>query len=88
MTGKPASGSKRNKVLTEKFFQFIDHHPPVRVSRHLRNILLDYISHQVETGLPLDFHVYLWELYDLFELLDMAADEQSKTIHKNNALQK
>jgi hypothetical protein len=65
-----------SKKLTEKFHEFITLHSPVQVSRHLRNLLLDYISNQVKTGLPPEFHIYLWELYDLFDLLDCVADEQ------------
>lgn len=59
-----------------KFLEFIDNHSPKLVSRHLRAILLDYIAHQLKTGLPEDFHEWLWELYDLLDLLDLAADQQ------------
>ena len=45
------------------------------VSRHLRCIVLDYIHSQLDTGLPVDFDIYLQELYDLFALLDTADDE-------------
>ena len=63
-----------NKKLTEEFYRFINSHSPKEVSRHLRLILLDYMSAQVRTGFPLDFNEYLWELSDLFDLLDSAAD--------------
>lgn len=69
---------KSSKELTGKFYQFIENHSPVQVSRHLRGILLDYIGHQLNTGLPPDFNIYIWELYDLFELLDYAADEKER----------
>lgn len=65
---------KPSKKLTEEFYQFINSHSPKEVSRHLRLILLDYMSVQVRTGFPLDFNEYLWELSDLFDLLDSAAD--------------
>jgi hypothetical protein len=42
------------------------------------NIFLDYVSNQLRTGLPPDFHIYIWELYDLFALLDIASDELEK----------
>ena len=66
---------KVSKHLTAKFREFVTEHSPSTVSRHLRNVLLDYIAHQQDTGLPTDFHIYIWEFYDLFELLDCATDE-------------
>ena len=69
---------KRNARLTSKFHEFIEQHSPLQVGRHLRNIFLDYVSNQLRTGLPPDFHVYVWELYDLFDLLDAASDELGK----------
>jgi hypothetical protein len=69
-----------SKHLNDKFKEFISNHYPEQVSRHLRCILLDYIGHQIKTGLPLDFNVYIWELYDLFDLLDLAADEMKNRI--------
>jgi hypothetical protein len=77
-----APKKKRSSRLTAKFHEFITLHSPVQVSRHLRCIVLDYISYQVNTGLPPDFNVYAWELYDLFDLLDCAADEEEKNIKK------
>ena len=61
--------------LTEKFCEFITQHPPSLFSRHLRSLLLDYIIQKQKTGFPVDFNVHLWELSDLFILLDCAADE-------------
>jgi hypothetical protein len=75
MSSTPLTGKRHPKFLMDKFKEFITIHSPEQVSRHLRCILLDYMSHQLKTGLPADFHVYLWELYDLFNLLDQAADE-------------
>lgn len=70
---EPAS-LKPNKKLTEEFYRFINSHSPKEVNRHLRLILLDYMGSQVRIGFPLDFNTYLWELSDLFDLLDRAAD--------------
>jgi hypothetical protein len=66
---------KLSRNLSEKFREFIIQHPPTQFSRHLRGLLLDYMINQQRQGFPLDFHIYLWELADLFELLDCAADE-------------
>ena len=64
-----------SRHLTEKFREFITRHSPGLVSRHLRSMLMDYIIAQQKTGLPSDFETRLWELSDLFDLLDCAADE-------------
>jgi hypothetical protein len=55
-----------------KFSEFVSNHSPAQVSRHLRSVLLGYIEGQLDTGLPADFHIYLWEFNDLFDLLDRA----------------
>ncbi|MGC4035229.1 MAG: hypothetical protein QM764_04645 [Chitinophagaceae bacterium] len=77
---------KPNKKLTDGFYEFINSHSPKEVSRHLRCILLDYMSWQIKTGFPLDFNKYLWELADLFDLLDSAADyvDKKDTTLKNS----
>jgi hypothetical protein len=64
-----------SKQLTDKFKEFITNHSPVLVSRHLRCLFLDYLQEQSKKDLPIDFDMYVWELYDLFDLLDLAADE-------------
>jgi hypothetical protein len=69
---------KRSAQLNSKFYEFLEQHSPLQVGRHLRNIFLDYVSNQLRTGLPPDFHIYIWELYDLFALLDIASDELEK----------
>jgi len=66
---------KLGRNLSENFREFITQHPPSGFSRRLRNLLMDYMIHQQKTGFPPDFNIHLWELSDLFELLDCAADE-------------
>ncbi len=66
---------KLSKNLSEKFKEFITEHRPSLFSRRLRYLLLDYMIHQEKIGFPLDFGTCLWELSDLFDLLDCAADE-------------
>jgi hypothetical protein len=72
------------RKLTEKFREFITNHPPSKFSRHLRCLFFDYLQEQSKKDLPLDFDIYVWELYDLFDLLDCAIDEweNSKEKHK------
>jgi uncharacterized protein (UPF0276 family) len=66
---------KLSRNLAEKFREFITQHPPSIFSRHLRCLLLEYMIHQQRIGFPLNFDTQLWELSDLFDLLDCAADE-------------
>jgi len=61
--------------LSEKFCDFITQHSPSQFSRHLRSLLLDYMIQKQKTGFPVDFNIHLWELSDLFVLLDCATDE-------------
>ena len=66
-----------SKDLNNKFNEFITNHSPIQVSRHLRDLLLGYIAKQINAeGLPVDFHIYIWELSGLFDLLDYAADNE------------
>jgi len=75
---KRRAKKKAQKKLASRFHQFLETHPPQQVSRHLRCIMLDYIGSQALNGLPVDFDIYAWELYDLFNLLDAAEDAQPK----------
>ena len=52
---------------------FIDSTPPIRLSKHLRRILLDYIAREKDC-LPIDFDIYLIDLFSLFEFLDAILD--------------
>lgn len=65
---------KAEKRIALLFLKFLEAHPPRKVSRHLRCIVLDYLGAQATNGLPIDFDISAWELYDLFNLLDEAAD--------------
>jgi hypothetical protein len=66
--------------LNKEFQNFISNHNPKQVSRHLRIILLEYIEAQLDTGLPVDFRATLWEMNDLFSLLDEAEDMQARGV--------
>lgn len=82
MSNEPKKKLSRN--LSEKFQQFITEHPPSLFSRRLRFLLLDYMIKQQKVGFSLDFDVCLWELSDLFDLLDCATDEWENQDKKGN----
>jgi hypothetical protein len=61
--------------LNKELVKFFAVHPPRRVSRNLRRVLLDYLRDQLETGAPLFVDELLWDMYDLFDVLDIATTE-------------
>ena len=69
-----------NEILIRQFLDFINNHPPSRVARHLRTILLEYIAQELDTGLPIDFDDTLREMFALFDLLDAASEMGSTKI--------
>lgn len=73
----PAQTRHASKKLLDCFQEFINTHPPASVNRHVRCLLLDYVRSRLDTGFPIDFDIYLEEFYDLFELLDRAAEESN-----------
>lgn len=62
-------------ALHSELASFFSTHPPRRVSRNLRRVLLDFLQDQLKTGVPVYLDQLLWDLYYLFELLDVAAVE-------------
>jgi len=70
---------KLSRNLSDKFHEFIIQHPPSQFSRRLRGLLLSYMIHQQKIGFPVDFNIQLWELSDLFVLLDYAEDEWERS---------
>jgi len=64
-----------SKKLSGKFRDFITNHPPTRISRHFRAVLLGYIREQSRQDLPIDFDLQIWLWEDFFDLLDCAVDE-------------
>jgi hypothetical protein len=61
--------------LNKELIRFFVVHPARRVSRNLRRVLLDYLRDQLETGVPLFIDELLWDMYDLFDVLDVATTE-------------
>jgi hypothetical protein len=60
--------------LKAKITQFFEQYPAPQVSQHLRTVFIGYLHGQLETGYPPDFHLYLWEIEGLFDILDCASD--------------
>jgi HEPN domain-containing protein len=66
------------KIITPRFsdeiVKFFSDHPPKRLSRNLRRMLLDHLMDQLDLG-PVYLDKLLWDMYYLFELLDVATIE-------------
>lgn len=79
----PASKSTTKKLshtLTEELCTYFATHHAARLSRNLRCMLLDYLAYELRTGVPLYIDELLWQLHDLFELLDVV-EEETKDWH-------
>lgn len=61
--------------LIEKIAYFFEEHPATELSQNLRRILLDYLRIELRSAVPLFAEELLSSIYDLFELLDLAAEE-------------
>jgi hypothetical protein len=64
--------------LIEKLTYFFEEHSPQELNTNLRRILLDYLRIELRSAVPLFTEELLSSLYDLFELLDLAAEETDK----------
>lgn len=73
--------------LIEKITYFFEDHSASEFSVNLRRILLDYLRIELRSAVPLFTEELLSSLYDLFEVLDLAAAETcqrhglSSTVH-------
>ena len=68
--------------LNHSFQDFISNHNPKEVNRHLRDMFMEYVNSLHESGLPLDLRHIIWEMNDLFALLDDAEDMQARKLMK------
>jgi hypothetical protein len=62
-------------VLEKELISFFSEHPPKRLDRNLRRVLLDFLRRELKSGSPFYLQDLLWDTYYLFELLDLAAWE-------------
>lgn len=74
--------TKTNEILLEATLQFLTDYAPIRLSRNLRKLLLDYVS-QNRNYLPLDFDLLLNDFIILFDFLDVLEDQ-----YRNNNIKK
>jgi hypothetical protein len=75
---------QRSKELTDRFYNFLDNNPPQLFSRHLRLIFFGYLSFEMNSGITRDLKDHLWEISDLFDLLDCAEETQTKQFLSNS----
>jgi hypothetical protein len=61
--------------LIKKLTYFFEDHSPSELNINLRRILLDYLRIELRSAVPLFTEELLSSFYDLFELLDLAAEE-------------
>lgn len=64
--------------LIEKLTYFFEDHSAQELNINLRRILLDYLRIELRSAVPLFTEELLSSLYDLFELLDLAAEETAQ----------
>jgi hypothetical protein len=66
---------KLSPTLKYQLRRFCETHYPGRVSSNLRRMLLDYLDNELQVGIPCYLEELLFQLNDLFDLLDTAAQE-------------
>lgn len=59
----------------EELRRFLETHDPANLSRNLRTMLLEYLATELKVGIPLYLDELLWQLQDLFDVLDLAQEE-------------
>lgn len=69
------TNKKLSSELVAELIQYFSTHNAAKLSRNLRCMLLDYLAYELRVGVPLYTDELLWQLNDLFELLDVAAKE-------------
>ena len=66
-------------VIPEAFLNFVQYHSPKRLSKNLRNMLLEYLSQDASIESP-DLKDLLFDLQGLFLFLDAAEEHDTKSI--------
>lgn len=72
--------------LIEKLTYFFEDHSAQELNTNLQRTLLDYLRIELRSAVPLFTEELLSSLYDLFELLDLAARETGKWHEKKKRL--
>ena len=69
---------KLPETLQHELLRFFQTHPPDVFSQRLRCLLLEYLSYELRTSIPLYLPEFLYSLYDLFNVLDTASEDFSQ----------
>ncbi len=75
MSAAPHNKKKLTPELKHALRQFFETHDAERVNSNLRRMLLSSLENELHVGVPFYFDEWLWQVNDLFELLDTAAKE-------------
>ena len=65
-----------SSALQEEFLRFVEYHPPRRLNRNLRKMLLEHLMHE-DSLEDLYLQDLLYDLQGLFELFDAVELEES-----------
>ncbi len=65
-------------ALSEAVLTYFATHHAANLSRNLRHLLLDNLEYELRIGVPAYLDELLWQLSDLFDLLDLAQQETAQ----------
>jgi hypothetical protein len=75
MSTTKAMNKKLSPALKHELRRFCETHECERVSHNLRRMLLSYLDYELRVGVPIYLEELLWQLNDLFDLLDTVQQE-------------
>lgn len=75
MAAPTFKSKKLTPAFAEELCRYFATHNAANLSRNLRCMLLDYLAYELRVGVPLYLDELLWQLNDLFDLLDHAQQE-------------
>lgn len=75
MPATKSPSQKLSPALAEELCTYFATHHAVNLSRNLRHLLLNNLEYELRIGVPAYLDELLWQLNDLFDLLDLAQQE-------------
>jgi hypothetical protein len=72
---KPPYPLKLSPELVQSISRFFFNHDLGRLNRNLRRVLMGYLGAELYPGVPNYLEEMIWQLGELFELIDEAAEE-------------
>lgn len=75
MTNKQPPAKQLSPELAAALHRFFTTHRAASVGKNLRCMLLDYLACELRIGVPFYLDELLWQLSELFELLELAEQE-------------